>query len=169
MIMAKQKPPARLLPADYATRLYMLLLSTTQAAMKQSDRLLAKSLGLSSVKFAVMITLLYGGTMSISDLAERTGTTSSSVATLVERLGRQGLAVKETDAKDRRLVNISLTEEGRVLMERAMPVAQIAVTATMAGLGSDDLSNLELTLNKITGNLARLSKEKSVWLVKIPE
>lgn len=138
------------------------MLSTYQAALKETDRLLTKALGISSGKFAVLITLLYDGPLTMSALAGRTRTGSSNVTTLVRRLLRQGLVEKENSESDRRCVQIRLTDVGDYVIRMALPVARLIIEKTFAKLDPQDKVSLDRILYTISENVKTLKQTRKL-------
>jgi DNA-binding MarR family transcriptional regulator len=162
LMVIKTEPTlsAGLKPADHDTNLYMRLLSTIQTSVKETDRLLGKGLGISSAKFAVLVSLLYGGPMTINAIAEKTRTGPNNVTTIIERLRRNGLIVKENGVADRRLVLVNLTDEGQRIVRLALPIARMIVERTMANIGRQDKEAVDRTIATISENLRILRQTK---------
>ena len=57
--------------------------------------------------------------ITISVLAERTGSANSTVSGIVDRLERLGLARRERSEHDRRVIYVSATEQYRLLHQKA--------------------------------------------------
>ncbi len=97
-------------------------------------RLLARGLesepALSAQAFDVLIRLARtpGGSLRMSELAAQTSLTPSGLTRSVDRLQNQGLVARQSCPEDRRGAFAVLTDEGRTLMDRAIPlhVTQVA-------------------------------------------
>lgn len=64
-----------------------------------------------------MIELEESGDISLSDLSNRMELDKSTLSRTVDSLVRDGLAVRDTDAADRRAVKISLSDKGKEKVE----------------------------------------------------
>jgi DNA-binding MarR family transcriptional regulator len=79
--------------------------------------------GLSIAEWRVLAHLSQAEAVSVRDIHLRVDMEKSKVSRAASRLEAAGLVAKVTSDTDRRLVALSLTEEGRALMVRLIPVA----------------------------------------------
>ncbi len=77
------------------------------------------SAGISAAQLFVLRALSHQQGASLSELAERTLTDRSSVASVVDRLLLAKLVTRTTDARDRRRALIEITAAGRAVLTRA--------------------------------------------------
>src|SRR2546430_10200257 len=94
-------------------------------------------LNLSAAEINALANLGEGGTLSVRQLSERTGTRSSTLTGLLDRLENRGYLVRELDPSDRRSFRLPLTETGQAVAAR--------VLAAIAALDRDALSPLDAT------------------------
>ena len=94
-------------------------------------------LNLSGAEINALANLGDGGTLNVRQLSERTGTRSSTLTGLLDRLENRGYLTRELDLADRRSFRLPLTEAGQA-------VATQVLTA-IADLESDALSGLSAT------------------------
>jgi DNA-binding MarR family transcriptional regulator len=73
--------------------------------------------GLSILHFHVLGILLRSGTLSVSEIGKRLNVSKPNMTPLIERLVQEGMVVRNPDPKDRRVIKIAITKEGRGLME----------------------------------------------------
>jgi DNA-binding MarR family transcriptional regulator len=73
--------------------------------------------GLSAPKLSALSVLIYGGTTSLSGLANAEQVTAATMSKLVSDLEAGGLVAKRTDHADRRGVRIEATAQGRALFQ----------------------------------------------------
>ena len=73
--------------------------------------------GLSAPKLSALSVLIYGGTTSLSGLANAEQVTAATMSKLVSDLEAEGLVAKRTDHADRRGVRIEATAQGRALFQ----------------------------------------------------
>ncbi len=92
------------------------------------------------------------GTMKPSEIAHWTLRERHNITTLVDRLERDGLVRTERNNRDRRFVNIILTDEGREVLSQAMPVAREVVNQVMQTISEDDAVLLEKSLRLLRQN-----------------
>jgi DNA-binding MarR family transcriptional regulator len=109
-----------------------------QRATHHTLQALSASLGdlrLSAAEINALANLGEGGTLSIRQLSERTGTRASTLTGLLDRLENRGYVIRELDPADRRSFRLPLTEAGQAAADR--------VLAAIADLERDALSRLD--------------------------
>ena len=94
-------------------------------------------LNLSAAEINALANLGEGGTLSIRQLSERTGTRASTLTSLLDRLEHRGYLARELDPADRRSFRLPLTEAGQAVAAR--------VRAAVAGIERDALADLSAT------------------------
>ena len=94
-------------------------------------------LNLSAAEINALANLGDGGTLSVRQLSERTGTRASTLTGLLDRLENRGYVNRELDPADRRSFRLPLTEAGQATAAR--------VLAAIADLERDALSGLDAT------------------------
>jgi len=104
---------------------------------------------LSMSQMKVLMLLAVGGERRMSDLAPQLGIGLSTLSSLVERLVEADLAQRREDARDRRNVLVSLTPDGRALLDRFQELGAEHLRELLALLSADELK----TVNKAVGHL----------------
>ena len=94
-------------------------------------------LKLSAAEINALANLGEGGTLSVRQLSERTGTRASTLTGLLDRLENRGYVTRELDPADRRSFRLPLTEAGQATAAQ--------VLAAIADLERDALSRLDAT------------------------
>ena len=94
--------------------------------------------------------------MSVTELANSLMMTKSQMTHLIDQLVRTGTSWKGPDEKDRRVINLSLTEQGRVLLDDAKRKVQETIRQALASLSSDDLRAMSGALKTLKDIGARL-------------
>jgi len=92
-------------------------------------------LSLSAAEINALANLGEGGTLSVRQLSERTGTRASTLTGLLDRLESRGYLERELDPADRRSFRLPLTDLGREMAAR--------VLAAIADLEREALSGLD--------------------------
>jgi MarR family 2-MHQ and catechol resistance regulon transcriptional repressor len=138
---------------DPILRTFILFTQTAHVVLKYIDTQFYRNAGLSLIKFVVLqILAANGGTMEPSRIAEWTLRERHDITTLVERMQRDGLVRTERNEKDRRFVNITLTDKGSRLRNKAVPVARKIVKEIMESITEEDTSQLEKLLSVLRQN-----------------
>lgn len=91
--------------------------------------------------------------IKVSDIADRMIYRDPDVTRLVDRLARQGLARRERDTEDRRVVLVQITEAGLALLDRLEQPVDQYTRAAMAGLTPQQLRTLDTLLNEIRAGM----------------
>jgi len=94
-------------------------------------------LNLSAAEINALANLGEGGTLSIRQLSERTGTRASTLTSLLDRLENRGYLARELDPADRRSFRLPLTKAGQTAADQ--------VLAAVADLERSALSRLDAT------------------------
>ncbi len=94
-------------------------------------------LNLSAAEINALANLGGGGTVNVRQLSEKTGTRTSTLTGLLDRLENRGYLTRELDPADRRSFRLPLTEAGQAVAAR--------VLGTVAELERDALARLSAT------------------------
>ncbi len=90
-------------------------------------------------------------------MAERLLVSSASMTSLLDTLERRGLIERRPHPVDRRKVLIRLTDEGREIVDRMLPVVHAASTEAFADLSERDREQLIDMLSVVRARLADVS------------
>jgi len=135
---------------DTILRSFILFVQTAYTILKYADAHLYRKARLSISKLVVMRAIASNnGVITPSELAEWTQTERHNITTVVERMKRDGLIRTERNPRDRRFVNVSLTDKGREVLMQAMPVAREIVDQVMSSISEDDAVLLEKSLSAL--------------------
>ncbi|MEO3944471.1 MarR family transcriptional regulator [Gorillibacterium sp. CAU 1737] len=97
----------------------------------------------------VLELLTQGDPMKPSDLVEILETTPAAVTTLLDRMEKGGLIVRERDEKDRRLVWIVVTDKGASECLRGSDIRNRYVESRLSGISSHNQQLLVYLLGKV--------------------
>jgi DNA-binding MarR family transcriptional regulator len=93
--------------------------------------------GLSIPEWRVLAHLSQSGTVSVREIQAKVDMDKSKVSRAATRLEDAGLIEKRTHGTDKRLLDMHLTDAGRALMARIVPIARAYEDRVMADLGAD--------------------------------
>lgn len=122
-------------------------------ALQRSHRTAEQRWDVSAAQLLVLQQLSDGAPLSINDLAERTFTHQSTVSVVVTRLVRRRLVRRTRADDDARRTEITLTPRGRVLLARAMQLAQTRLMEAIGRLNRTDRHSLASCLAVLTDEL----------------
>lgn len=89
------------------------------------------------------------GTRTMGDLARVTNTTQANTTGMVARLEKRGLVVRAQSAGDRRLVEVSLTDEGKAAVAESRAALADRVGLVTRDMTDGDRAELTCLLQKL--------------------
>lgn len=93
---------------------------------------------LTARQFAVLTTVAQHEGLSQTDLVRLTGIDRSTLADVVQRLLRRGIIQRERTMQDGRTYAVTLSREGKGLLDSIKPYARRADRAVLSCLGEED-------------------------------
>lgn len=117
---------------------------------------LQREFGLTESQIAVLEALKHLGPLQQGELCQKILRSGSNVTTVVDNLERDGLVHRSRDESDRRIQVVNLTEKGRELVDRALPVHVGRITDTMAALEPEE----QRELGRLCRKLGRAGESK---------
>ena len=136
-------------------QLVLNLMLTTRVVEESWTQYLKRAEGISPSQYNIL-RILRGArpkAARISEIADRMVTRDPDVTRLVDRLIKQGLARRERDSDDRRVVLVEITAAGLALLARLDRPAGEATEAAMAGLKPQQLRTLDTLLNEVRAGI----------------
>jgi len=124
-------------------------------AMHEFNRY-TKEAGLSMPQLGVLMRLYHQGSCAVSDLSDHLGVTNAASSQLVERLVMQGYLDRTEDRDDRRVKRLSLTPEGKGLIERLFDKRQTWMERLTNALSPEDQHAIINALSQLTNAAIRL-------------
>ncbi|MFI6600752.1 MarR family winged helix-turn-helix transcriptional regulator [Nonomuraea sp. NPDC050536] len=122
-------------------RVAYLVKQVADAFRRASERRL-RELGLSMAQYAVLRALADVPGAPAAELARRTFVTRQSLRDVLGGLTAAGLASVAREATAGRALPVTLTDEGRALLERAEAIVLEVEERMIAGLPADELAGL---------------------------
>jgi DNA-binding MarR family transcriptional regulator len=136
-------------------QLVLNLMLTTRVVEESWAQYLKRAEGISPSQYNIL-RILRGArpkAARISEIADRMVTRDPDVTRLVDRLIKQGLARRERDSDDRRVVLVEITAAGLALLSRLDGPAGESTEAAMAGLKPQQLRTLDTLLNEVRAGI----------------
>ena len=132
-----------------ALNAYIKMARGMNAVQAQVIPALQKDFGVTESQFAVLEALYHLGPLSQGQLCQKILRSGSNVTTVVDNLERDGLVRRDRDEKDRRVQIVTLTHEGRTLLQAALPVHVRRITEIMSALTSNEQQELGRLCRKL--------------------
>ena len=109
-----------------------------------------KQYGLNITEFAVLELLYNKGDQQIHRIRERVLIASSSISYVVDKLEEKGCVTRIRNQQDKRIINASLTQQGRRIMDEIFPKHAETIQSTFSILTDEELQTLQNTLKKLS-------------------
>jgi len=135
---------------EYIERIQMAL----QTAVHKMQPKMMESMnkhGVTATQFFVLMYLRKNESCKISEIAELMGVKPSAVSFMIDRLEHSNFVFREHDKKDRRVVNIKLSEEGVKKLELVVQDRKAIFESSLFSLTDEEL----LQFAKIAEKLAQ--------------
>lgn len=118
---------------------------TIDAKVSESFR----EFGLTPTQFGVLDVLFAkGGAMKIGELIDSMLATSGNMTVVIKNMEKNGWVTRTTCPTDKRAYLVTLTEAGRDLIQKALPVHIVAVEETFSVLTEEEQEQLIELLKK---------------------
>lgn len=114
---------------------------------------LLKPLGLSTSKWRILMILREHGRLSMSDIAVHTVAKLSTITKIVYKMQEAELVVTAPSDEDRRVTEVTLTEQGEAQLAIAREQTHRLVEKAFKGLEAEEVVTLNRCLGKIFNNL----------------
>ena len=108
----------------------------------------------------VLAMLNDNGSMSVSEISRRLGIAKPNITPLVDRLIENGLAERNRDDNDRRIVNISICDQGREKLAAIRQTMLEQVSGWAAKFTQAELKELNSSLASVTRILGGVAAKK---------
>ena len=93
-------------------------------------------------QFAVLEALYHLGSMTQGEISNKVLKSGSNITTVIDNLERDGMVRRERDAKDRRVINVHLTEAGSGKVEAVLPGHVAALVQEFSVLSASEQQTL---------------------------
>jgi DNA-binding MarR family transcriptional regulator len=124
--------------SDAIDRSVIHLLHRASQRASEIFALETRDFNLTARQYAVMTTIAHHEGLSQTDLVRLTGIDRSTLADVVQRLLKRGVISRERTMEDGRTYAVSLSAEGRDLLEAIKPFARRADRTVLSCLGDED-------------------------------
>jgi DNA-binding MarR family transcriptional regulator len=116
-------------------------------------------LGVSLPMWRVMAALWEQDDQRLGDIAEHTSIDISTLSRLLVTLQRKQFIVRQRSGTDGRALSVSLTDKGRAITERIIPIASHYEDVAIRGINSTDLRRLKRLLVRLFSNIKTIEQE----------
>jgi DNA-binding MarR family transcriptional regulator len=132
----------------YTTSLWIRFLRFNLVSNKKLQDDLER-LDLTSPQFYVLATIGYAGELPFGEIGEKMMVTVSNLTGIVDRLEEKRLVVRERDARDRRVVRVTLTDKGMKVHKNTIPLFEKSISQFFSPLNKTQQKELAALLRKL--------------------
>ncbi len=127
---------------DNLRRVYQVVNEHSKKAEKET--------GLTGPQLWAIKTIAQEQPIMVSEIARRMYLHPATVVGILDRLEKQGVAMRVRSTEDRRVVKVELTGKGRTLVKRAPEVAQGVLVTGLEKLSTNKLNNIARAFGQMT-------------------
>lgn len=139
--------------SDPIGKTLMLMVQTSRLIIKYVDACFYQKTPISFTKFMVLKVLVSNnGILTPTQLAAWTQTEIHNITTLLARMKKEDLVYTKQSDKDRRKVNVFITDKGRRLLKQAMPVAAHFIDQIMRSITEENATHCSEILKVLRDN-----------------
>jgi MarR family 2-MHQ and catechol resistance regulon transcriptional repressor len=120
-----------------------------EQALADLDRFLLGPDGICASDLSILERLSRKGAQPVNDLGRRIGLTSGSITTAVQRLRKRALVETQRGEKDRRVVTVSISPEGKDLAARLSKQRSKALETVFQSYSSREQELLQSLLKRV--------------------
>ena len=136
-----------------STRRIIWLLRRLVQASELYSKYLQKNYGVTQHQLGCLLALFDSGPMPQSKLAQTILVKPSTITGIIDRLEQKGLVVRERSERDRRIVNINITDAGNELVNEAPPPIQKTIINGLKSLSERDTTKVVESLEGLVAML----------------
>lgn len=134
-----------------------------RAAQKYSQRV-EKQLGVTGAQLWVMKEIYQSPGLRVGEIAKKMAIHQTTTSNLLDALEKKNMVKKTRTANDQRIVIISLTEQGRELIEQTTGPVRGLLPEALSQMHPSDLDQLGQSLDVLMKCIAQIDVEESALL-----
>lgn len=113
-------------------------------------------------EWSMLLILNKHGALSPRDLSQLTLRDPTTVSRLLDRLETRELITRVRVRKDRRVVDIEMTDAGRALFANLAAIARVVIERSLDGISDSDIAQTIKTLQQMSANLTATERSEDV-------
>jgi DNA-binding MarR family transcriptional regulator len=110
-------------------------------------------IGITFEQWRVLLVTSQRGPLNIRELSNATLVPHSTIGRWLTQMEQEGLVKRRALPRDQRAVEISITQKGRNLFLRALPIARLEYESAIQAFTPTELETLMLLLQRLKNNL----------------
>jgi DNA-binding MarR family transcriptional regulator len=112
--------------------------------------------GLQSAQYRVLGVLMKAGTLPVSEIGRRLYISKPYMTALIDTLIEGGFVQRQPDLTDRRVINITITEQGKKYLKQSVSLYKKDLKELLSILGDAELEELCTSLESLKAILAKI-------------
>ena len=128
------------------------LLRQTMSALNRAAETEMRPHGLTAVQWAPLMIISRGGNPTAASLARDLNTDTGAMTRMLDRLEAKGLLTRSRSVQDRRVVVLTLTDQGRELTTRIPHHLARVYNQHLTGFNAEEFQQLKGFLRRIIAN-----------------
>lgn len=155
-VKAKSAPKAAANPVRRLENFLCFAIYSANLAFGRAYKPILEELGLTYTQYIAVVALSEEDNQTVGSLGEKLFLESNTLTPILKNLEAMGYLRRQRDPKDERQVVISLTDAGRALREKALPLNLVKES----GLTPDEFEAMQKGVVKLRTNLIKGTKGK---------
>jgi DNA-binding MarR family transcriptional regulator len=123
--------------------------------LRDEQLLQAADVQIDQILFPLLVAIGRCGPVGVVELADSLGRDYTTVSRQVKKLEAQGLALKQPNAHDRRISEVTLSEQGKTLIERIAVARTRLMNQVLAEWAEEEVAALFRLTRKYADSLQR--------------
>jgi DNA-binding MarR family transcriptional regulator len=118
-------------------------------SVEQYSRQLAATSQITAPQLICLMEIAGSGPMTATAISRAVHLSPSTVVGILDRLAEKGWVVRDRDTDDRRVIHVSVTERGRMLLQHAPSPLQRTLAEALNGLPELEQATIALSLERV--------------------
>ena len=131
------------------------IISVMNQPVRDEQLLQAADVQIDQILFPLLVAIGRCGPVGVVELADSLGRDYTTVSRQVKKLEAQGLALKQPNAHDRRISEVTLSERGKTLIERIAVARTRLINQVLAEWAEEEIAALFRLTRKYADSLQR--------------
>ncbi len=152
------KPARTLQPGDpHLADFLCFAIYSANLAYGKAYKPILEELGLTYTQYITIVALWENERLTVSSLGEKLFLESNTLTPILKKLESLGYLTRQRDPKDERQVVVALTDAGRALREKALPMNLVKES----GLAPEDFKKVQNMISTLRDNLLTAIEDRS--------
>jgi DNA-binding MarR family transcriptional regulator len=114
-----------------------------------------RAVGISPEQVSLLVAIKYSPGIGVGELAAQEHVSAPAMSNHVDRLERDGLAIRTPSPNDKRRVGLTLTAEGQRMLRRVRSRRTAWLVSRLGKLAPDELATIEAAVEPLSRLLAK--------------